>query len=329
MAGRSATPALAFERLCAARNAEIARLNGIYLQMLERAGVRAVPGPCPPPARRAGEASSSRPAASEVTAARVLIAVGARPEPARDARASSSPSPPTRCWRTSTPCPSAWPWSVPAISASSSPASSTAWAPHTTLILRGDLPLRGFEHDLRQHLTVEVEGHGVSSVERDPGRARSSAAAGGLQLRHQPRPARGRRRDLRHRPRADAADRAASAWRSTASRLQPDRHGRGRRRLPQQRARHLRGRRLQRPCRHGAGRRAVRPDAGRDRRGPGGGRDACSTPTRCEVNYDTIPTAVFALPQAASVGLSEAKARAARPRGHRSTAPASGRCSTR
>ena len=43
-------PALAFERLCTARNAEIARLNGIYLQMLERAGVAPVPDPCPPPA---------------------------------------------------------------------------------------------------------------------------------------------------------------------------------------------------------------------------------------------------------------------------------------
>ena len=34
------TPELAFERLCEARNTEIARLNGIYLGMLERAGVR-------------------------------------------------------------------------------------------------------------------------------------------------------------------------------------------------------------------------------------------------------------------------------------------------
>ena len=36
-------PKLAFEHLCTARNTEIARLNGIYIQMLERAGVRLYP----------------------------------------------------------------------------------------------------------------------------------------------------------------------------------------------------------------------------------------------------------------------------------------------
>ena len=43
----------------------------------------------------------------------------------RSCPGSSSPGPPTRCWRTSIPCPSGWRWWVPAISGSSSPASST------------------------------------------------------------------------------------------------------------------------------------------------------------------------------------------------------------
>ena len=44
-----------------------------------------------------------------------------------------------------------------------------------------------------------------------------------------------------------------------------------------------------------------------------------------EVCYETIPTAVFSLPEAAAVGLTEERARAARPRGRWSSAPASGR----
>ena len=60
-------------------------------------------------------------------------------------RASSSPSPPTRCWRTSTPCPSGWRWSAPAISALELASIFSALGRSTTLILRGDLPLRGFE----------------------------------------------------------------------------------------------------------------------------------------------------------------------------------------
>ncbi len=99
-------PRLAFERLCEARNTEIGRLNGIYMQMLGRSGVQLLDGLCPhrgpPPTAFASTSASARsppPACWSPSA----------PGPAcPSCRASSSRSPPTRSWRTSTPCPSAW-----------------------------------------------------------------------------------------------------------------------------------------------------------------------------------------------------------------------------
>ena len=86
----------------------------------------------------------------------------------------------------------------------------------------------------RQHLAVEIEGHGVpiwneTMVERSSAPRRHPAP-------HQPRPARGRHRRLRHRPLAGAADprhRPGGAGRGR----RPVRHRRRRRPLPQQPAR--------------------------------------------------------------------------------------------
>ena len=67
-------PALAFEQLCRARNTEIARLNGIYLQMLERAGVRLFPNRAHILPRRDGDGDAFvlRVGEEEVTTRRVL-----------------------------------------------------------------------------------------------------------------------------------------------------------------------------------------------------------------------------------------------------------------
>src|SRR5215212_5909762 len=70
-------PRLAFESLCEARNTEIARLNGIYLQMLDRAGVRLFEGHAR--LERAGDGFRVTIGDRSVTTARVLLAVGAKP----------------------------------------------------------------------------------------------------------------------------------------------------------------------------------------------------------------------------------------------------------
>ena len=158
---------------------------------------------------------------------------------------------------------------------------------------------------------------------------RIERAAGGLQLRHQPRPARGRRGHLRHRPLARAADRAASAWRRTACALQPDRHGRGRRpptaaaipaSSPSATAATMPAPRWT-ACRS-TSRRSPSPRAGRVAESQFNA-NACDGQLRHHPDRRLRP---------APGGLGRpVRGQGARPgpRGHRSTAPASGRCSTR
>ncbi len=173
-------PALAFERLCTARNAEIARLGGIYCGMLERAGVRLFSDRATLLPERRGDAFVIRAGAQEVTAAKVLVAVGARPGlpelPGIELAWTSD-----RVLEEVYPLPRRLAVVGAGYIGLELASIFNGLGAHTTLVLRGDLPLRGFEHDLRQHLTVEVEGHGVrlwnetrvTCIER---------AAGGLHL---------------------------------------------------------------------------------------------------------------------------------------------------
>jgi glutathione reductase (NADPH) len=174
------TPELAFERLCEARNTEIARLGGIYLGMLERAGVRLFETRAALAPRRDGEAFVVRVGGEEVTAAKVLVAVGARP---------ALPEVPgiELAWTSDEVLENLYPFPrrLAVVGAGyiglELASIFNALGAHTTLILRGDLPLRGFEQDLRQHLTVEVEGHGVC-LWSETTVARIERAAGGLHL---------------------------------------------------------------------------------------------------------------------------------------------------
>ena len=68
-----------FERLLENRNREIARLNGIYVGMLEKAGVRIISGYATLRPERDGGAFVLDATGERVTADRVLIAVGGRP----------------------------------------------------------------------------------------------------------------------------------------------------------------------------------------------------------------------------------------------------------
>jgi glutathione reductase (NADPH) len=300
------TPELAFERLCTARNAEITRLNGIYLGMLERAGVRLFPTRAELLPERRGETFVVRAGNEEVTAAKVLVAVGARP---------ALPEIPgiELAWTSDAVLEEVYPLPrrLAVVGAGyiglELASIFNALGSHTTLVLRGDLPLRGFEHDLRQHLTVEVESHGVvlwnaTRVER------IERAAGGLHLVTTRGPLE-----------VDAVIYA------TGRSARPQTHGLG-----------LEGHdvRLQPSG-------AVAVDAAYRSSNPGifavgdcsdhagtaldgvpfdltpvaiaEGRALAETQFNANpqtVNYTTIPTAVFALPQAASAGLSEARARA-------------------
>ena len=256
-------PRLVFERLCEARNTEISRLNGIYLQLLERSGVQLFESYAR--LERSGEDFRVTVGERAVTASRVLIAVGARPSlpelPGVELAVTSD-----RVLEDVYPLPERLAVIGAGYIGLELASILSAVGSRTTLILRGDLPLRGFEHDLRQHLAVEVEGHGVT-IWNETVVERIERAAGGLQLDTSRGPlevdmvlyATGRSPVP-----ADPLHRPGGAGR----RPQPERHGPGRRPLSRQPARPVRSRRLQRPCRHRTGRLRLRPHAGGDRRGP-------------------------------------------------------------
>ena len=299
-------PALAFERLCTARNAEIARLNGIYLQMLERAGVRLFPSHARLLPRRDGDAFVIEAGGLEVTAARVLVAVGARPTlpeiPGIELAITSD-----QILEDVYPLPRRLAVVGAGYIGLELASIFNGLGAHTTLILRGDLPLRGFEQDLRQHLTVEVEGHGVSlwnetrveRIERAPGGLHLVTTRGPLEVdaviyatgrgaRPQTAGLGLEAHDVRLHPTGTVA--VDTAYRSS----NPGIFAVG-------------------DCSDHAGTALdgvpfdLTPVAIAE------GRAVAETQFNANpqtVNYATIPTAVFALPQAASVGLSEAKARA-------------------
>ena len=79
---QEARPSLDFEGLCEARNREIARLNGVYIEMLGRAGVRLFTGFArllTRPKAAVGVRRGGRRRGGGIRCGRVLVAVGAKP----------------------------------------------------------------------------------------------------------------------------------------------------------------------------------------------------------------------------------------------------------
>lgn len=299
-------PRLAFERLCEGRNKEIARLNDIYIQMLARAGVELFP------ARahllgRAGEGFRIAVGEQEVTAARVLIAVGARPSlpdvPGIE-HAITSDQVLEDVY--------ALPERLAVIGAGyiglELASIFNALGAKTTLILRAELPLRGFEHDLRQHLATEVAAHGVTlwnetvveRIERGPGGLRVHTSRGPLEadavLYATGRSPVAQTGGLGLEALGVTLHRSGTVAVDTAYRSNVD------------------GIFAVGDCSDHAGTALdgvafdLTPVAIAE------GRALAETLFNANpqtVNYATIPTAIFALPQAASVGLSEARARGA------------------
>jgi glutathione reductase (NADPH) len=146
---------LDWSALIAARDREIDRLNGVYMGMLEKAGVQLIK------ARGRVTAANAVEAGGEAhTAARILIAVGARPSLPElpgiehaitsDEAMERMPQKPGRL----------------AVIGAGYIGVEIASILHglgveASLILRRDLPLRGFDTDLREALLEELRAHGL------------------------------------------------------------------------------------------------------------------------------------------------------------------------
>ena len=171
-------PRLDFRRLLENRNREILRLNGIYIGMLERAGVRLITER----ARILGRTDGGfvvEAGGEKVTAARVLVAVGGRPSlpevPGIEHAITSNETLEDLYDQ---------PMRLVVVGAGyigvEIAGIMAALGSETSLVLRGDMPLRGFDEDLRRELTAQMVGHGVDlraetvveRIERRGGRLR-------------------------------------------------------------------------------------------------------------------------------------------------------------
>lgn len=296
-----AAPELDWRALIEARNREIDRLNGVYIDMLDKAGVQLVASRARVAAANAVEAGGAI-----HTADRILIAVGATPslpELPGIEHAITSDDALERMEQK--------PGRLAVIGAGyigiELASILSGLGVETSMILRGDLPLRGFDDDLRAVLAEEFLARGldirqattVASIERTTQGVALDTSAGRLEY--------------------DAVLYA------TGRQPIPNTRGIGLEQL---------GVRMEPTG-------AIQVDADYQSNVPsiyavgdcsdhaGSGLDSGSfdlTPVAiaegraiaerlfnanpCVVTYDSIPTAVFGIPEAAAVGLTEARARA-------------------
>jgi glutathione reductase (NADPH) len=152
-------PDLDFRRLLENRNREIERLNGVYLAMLERAGIQLLEGSARIAARTA-DGFAIEVAGRRITADRVLLAVGASPNlpaiPGAELAVTSDElleqvyAKPRR---------------LIVVGAGYIGLEQSSiflgLGVETHLVLRRDLPLNGFDEDLRRELTGQLEERGM------------------------------------------------------------------------------------------------------------------------------------------------------------------------
>ena len=303
-----AAPRLDFEALLTARNKEIQRLNDIYAGMLEKAGVAIHAGRALIKGRENGRFEIEV-AGQTVTADRVLVAVGARPaRPAIlgiDHTVTSD-----EILEDVYPMPKRLAVVGAGYIGVELASIMNALGVETRIILRADMPLRGFDEDLRRHMTTELERHGlelvrkttVSSIEKTGDGYRLDTSGGPLE-----------------------ADRIVYAtgrpplpntnWLGLAE-LGVTMDPSGAVHVDKAYQTNIEGLYAVGDCSDHAG---AGLDSGQHDLTPvaiAEGRVIAETlfnDNSHEVAYQSIPTAIFGLPQAASVGLSEA---AARSRGH-------------
>jgi glutathione reductase (NADPH) len=153
------TPPLQFATLLENRNREIARLNGIYIGMLERAGVRLVEGKARILGRRDGTFLIEA-AGTQFSAARVVLAAGATPSipdiPGKDLAVTSDELLEDIY---------DYPRRLAVVGAGYIGLEQSSiflgLGCETHLVLRRDLPLAGFDGDLRRELTNQLEASGM------------------------------------------------------------------------------------------------------------------------------------------------------------------------
>jgi glutathione reductase (NADPH) len=156
-----AEPSLDFAALCAARNREIARLNGIYIEMLGRSGVELFQGFARVRPRWSGDGFVVTVDGQELLAKRVLIAVGAHPSlPEVDGIEHAMTS--DQVLEEVYPLPKRLAVVGAGYIGVEFASIFRGLGADTTLIFRAELPLRGFEEDLRRHLSEEMAAHGLN-----------------------------------------------------------------------------------------------------------------------------------------------------------------------
>ena len=157
-------PLLDFQALLEARNKEIARLNGIYAGMLEKAGVTVHAGRAKLEGHREGR-FAIRIEGETVTADRVLVAVGARPSrPAILGIEHTVTS--DEMLEDLYPMPERLTVVGAGYIGIEIASIMNALGVDTRVILRAEMPLRGFDEDLRRHLTEELQRHGLELMTR-------------------------------------------------------------------------------------------------------------------------------------------------------------------
>jgi glutathione reductase (NADPH) len=298
---RPGEPALDWRALIEARNREIDRLNGIYLGMLEKAGVELVKG-----RGRVTGPNTVEVEGRSLTAERILVAVGAKPTlletPGIEHVITSDDALENLAEK---------PARMAVLGAGyiglELASIFCGLGVQTALIFRRDLPLRGFDDDLRAFLMDQFQARGMDvrpkteilEIHPHDGRLRLQVTGGPLEV-DQVLYATGRdpvpntanlglealgveltgngavKVDKAYRSSVpsilavgDCSDHAASGLDSGSFDLTPVAIAEGR---------------------------AIAEGLWND--------------NPHEINYDTVPTAVFSLPEAAAVGLTEAAARA-------------------
>jgi len=297
-------PRLDFQALLEARNKEIQRLNDIYAGMLEQVGVTVHAGRALITGR-VGARFRLEVAGDTISADRVLIAVGARPaKPAVLGIEHTVTS--DEILEELYPMPKRLAVVGAGYIGVELASIMNALGVDTRIILRADMPLRGFDEDLRRHMTAELERHGLELVRNTTVTAIEKTDAG---LR------------LRTSSGTIEADRVVYAtgrpplpntsWLGLAD-LGVEMDPSGKVHVDRRYATNVEGIFAVGDCSDHAG---AGLDAGQHDLTPvaiAEGRVIAETlfnNNPHEVAYESIPTAIFGLPEAGSVGLSEQAAR--------------------
>ena len=153
---------LDFARLIAARNAEIARLEGIYQRLLDEAGVRRLVGNAAIEVERREGAFVIEVEGERLTTTRVLVATGGRPTAPDTFEGQQLTVSSDQLLEGTYPFPRRLAVVGAGYIGLEQASIFNALGADVSLVLRGDLPLRGFDEDLRRAVAEEIAVRGVT-----------------------------------------------------------------------------------------------------------------------------------------------------------------------